>query len=645
MGVRPWGLVAIALVPVALGVTLSGAPAHAESTEPTGAGHGHDSRGAGQDATVSDRLAGTLGTVPGRPPRSNGPAARGGQGGHSTTGPAEGAATHAATMATASPSAAVGAVAATTPTAADAWSSVGTFRTAEGWYASPIHASLLPDGRVHVIGIARESNPPTPTTRARRVSWVFTPPPVGSAHPAETVITEVTEPVEHTGTPYGDASLYDDLYCASATLDDAGRVVTAGGTRIVSDRATGELRYTLGLPYQTVFDGTTWQRLPGEMVGRGYLDSAGRWYPTLTRLPDKRMLVTGGLELITPNASGTDNRSIETLDPHTGERALVSSHAATPVAIHARDYTSVFVLPYAAAASDLLMLADSGTPVTTAATANAPWNTLPRRTAHGTTDQPSWGASSVMLPIRTGAGAGAAYRNGSILVAGGDMVGTYQRSGDVLDPVTGTWGPSVDLGINRHHPDAVVLADGRVLLVAGHDMTGATDVERAQYVDPLSRFSVTTGTSASGVIRGYHSVALLLPDGRVLVGGGRDVVTADSLEKPTYQIYSPDYLARARPMIASAPSQLEYGALFQLPTVGTPSEVVLVALGSQTHSFDAGQRVVQLPVGATYNRADGAALSIVGTPPDSHVAPPGYYGLVVLDGARTPSVARVVHVG
>ncbi|WP_404388309.1 galactose oxidase-like domain-containing protein [Humibacillus xanthopallidus] len=641
MGVRPWSLVAVALVPVALGATLSGAPAHARSSTSPASGHAGHGGGAGRDATVSDRLAGTLGGPAPVPHAPTGTATATG----ATTGSKTAATTHSAATMSATPSAALGAVAATTTTASDAWSTVGTFRTAEGWYAAPIHATLLPDGRVHFIGIARESDPPTQNGRARRVSWVFTPPAPGVTPASDIVITEVAEPVEHTGTPYGDASLYDDLYCTSATLDDTGRVVTAGGTRIVSDGTTGELRYTLGLPYQTVFDGTTWERIPGEMVGRGYLDSAARWYPTLTRLPDKRMLVTGGLELITLDASGTDNRSLETLDPHTGERALVSGHTQTPVSIHARDYTIVFVLPYAGADSDLLMVADSGTPVTTAAKAGAPWNVLGQRPAHGTTDQPGWGASSVMLPIRPGSGADAPYRNGSILVAGGDMVGSYQRTADVLDPVTGEWGPSIDLGINRHHPDSIVLADGRVLLLAGHDMTGATDVTRAQYVDPLSDFSVTTGTTSSGVIRGYHSVALLLPDGRVLVGGGRDVVTADSLEKPTYQIYTPDYLSRARPIIASAPTQLEYGALFQLPTVGTPSEVVLVALGSQTHSFDTGQRVVQLPIGVTYSRPDGAALSIVGTPVDSHVAPPGYYALVVLDGARTPSVAKVVHVG
>ncbi|MEO7448092.1 MAG: galactose oxidase early set domain-containing protein [Humibacillus sp.] len=539
-------------------------------------------------------------------------------------------------------SAVLGAAAATTATAVDSWSPVARFRTPDGWFASPIHATLLPDGRIHFIGIARDTNPPTTTSRSRRVSWVFTPPAPGANPAVDVLITELAEPVEHSGTPYGTSIVYDDLYCTSATLDDTGRVVTAGGTRIVSDQATGTVQYTLGLPYQTVYDGTSWTRLPGEMVGHGYLDSAARWYPTLTRLPDKRMLVTGGLELITTNSSGTDNRSTETLDPHTGARTLVSSHTNTPAAIHARDYTSVFVLPYAATASDVLMVADSGTPVTTAATSGSAWNTLSPRPAHGSTTQPDWGASSVMLPIRV---SNSAYRNGSIMVTGGDMVGTYQRSADVFDPVTGQWGPSVDVGINRHHPDAVVLADGRVLLVAGHDMTGATDVMRAQYVDPLSGFSVTTGTSASGVIRGYHSVALLLPDGRVLVGGGRDVVTADSLEKPTFQIYTPDYLARARPIVAAAPTQLAYGALFQLTTVGTPTEAVLVALGSQTHSFDTGQRVLQLPIGVTYSRADGAALSIVGTPTDSHVAAPGYYGLIVLDAARTPSIAKIVHVG
>jgi hypothetical protein len=525
---------------------------------------------------------------------------------------------------------------------ADRWSPVGVFRTQDGWYASPIHGTLLPDGRVFFIGIARDSNPPTAAAHARRVAWIFTPPPIGADPAPEVTINEITEPVEHTGTIYNDWFISDDMYCTGIVLDDTGRMVTAGGTRVVANPTNGTVLFTLGLAYQTVYDGQTWKRLPGEMVGTGPLGTSSRWYPTLTRLPDKRVLITGGLELITTTASGLGNRTVETLDPSTGARTLISDYARTPEATHARDYTHVFVLPYEGVTSDVLMIADAGIPLTTSANPAGTWNALPARPGPGGTTQPNWGASSVMLPIRLDGGP---YRNGSVFIEGGDMMTPYEHTGDVLDPVTGTWSPSIDMSINRHHPSAVVLADSRVLIVNGHDMMGGTDVMKAQYVDPLHGWTVATSDASSGVIRGYHSIALLLPDGRVLVGGGRDVDTATSLEKPSYQIYSPDYLTRLRPEISDAPTQIGYGGLFTVPTVGKPSEVVLLGLGSMTHSFDTGQRSVQLPIGVTYSNDQGASLSVVGGPANAHVAPPGYYQLVVLDQARTPSLGRIVHIG
>jgi hypothetical protein len=136
---------------------------------------------------------------------------------------------------------------------------------------------------------------------------------------------------------------------------------------------------------------------------------------------------------------------------------------------------------------------------------------------------------------------------------------------------------------------------------------------------------------------------LLLPDGRVLVAGGRDRDTTTSLEKPTYQIYSPDYLSRARPTINAAPTTLSYGSVFGIGTLGPePTEVMLVGLGSMTHSFDSNQRAIELPMGAIPGTGGAPTLVVAGAPADGHVAPPGYYLLVVLDANRTPSAARIV---
>ena len=117
--------------------------------------------------------------------------------------------------------------------------------------------------------------------------------------------------------------------------------------------------------------------------------------------------------------------------------------------------------------------------------------------------------------------------------------------------------------------------------------TGFNDTTHPVYPSEMwNIYTQTWTTMASQTVgRFYHSVRLLLPDGRVLSAGGNY----------TYQteIYSPPYLFKgARPTITSAPASADYGTTF---FVGTPdaasiANVRLIRLPAVTHAFDQNQR-------------------------------------------------------
>ena len=70
------------------------------------------------------------------------------------------------------------------------------------------------------------------------------------------------------------------------------------------------------------------------------------------------------------------------------------------------------------------------------------------------------------------------------------------------------------------------------------------------------------------------------------------------------------------------------------------ASVVLMKAGSVTHSFDMDQRYV----GLTFTAGQTAGTLTVTGPPDSNIAPPGYYMLFLVNKAGTPSVAAWVQV-
>jgi hypothetical protein len=69
--------------------------------------------------------------------------------------------------------------------------------------------------------------------------------------------------------------------------------------------------------------------------------------------------------------------------------------------------------------------------------------------------------------------------------------------------------------------------------------------------------------------------------------------------------------------------------------------MVLVALGSMTHSYDMNQRLVELPM--VYSGEFGEhTVHFVRAPISAETAPPGNYMLFALDAARVPSVAQII---
>ncbi|KHD73472.1 galactose oxidase [Actinoplanes utahensis] len=222
---------------------------------------------------------------------------------------------------------------------------------------------------------------------------------------------------------------------------------------------------------------------------------------------------------------------------------------------------------------------------------------------------------------------------------------------NTINPVVTATG---SLSTGRRQLNATVLADGSVLATGGMNsaaVDGLVDLQHA--VTTAERWDPATGQwsvlSGAARIRQYHSTAALLPDGRVLTGGGGICArcrTVGYLEK-NIEYFSPPYLFKkdgsgqlaARPVISGAPATTSGRFTVTTPQAADIRKVALVGLADVTHGVDQGQRYVPLKF-----TADGTTLTVIG-PPSGGSTPPGYYMLFIVDSAGVPSVAKMVQVG
>jgi hypothetical protein len=226
-----------------------------------------------------------------------------------------------------------------------------------------------------------------------------------------------------------------------------------------------------------------------------------------------------------------------------------------------------------------------------------------------------------------------------VLIAGGITPDTRQ-SAEWIDLSAGApaWQALPNLSVPRDKLNSVLLPDGRVLIVGGQ-VAGLADGGPVELFDPDNAAAGFQPGPSMTFQRDYHSAAILLPDGSVLVGGD----PRDGAGNPTpHERYLPPYFFAARPTITGTPANIAYGANF---TVNTPeaasiTEVVLMRPGAVTHAFNMAQRYVGCAIVGT-----GGASVQAAAPPDGNVAPPGHYLLFVVDGGRVPSEGVWVKLG
>jgi len=236
------------------------------------------------------------------------------------------------------------------------------------------------------------------------------------------------------------------------------------------------------------------------------------------------------------------------------------------------------------------------------------------------------------------------YADGRMLRAGGDFYGPSSKATaeasiiEFPDSLAPTYRTIAPMAYARNRNNLTLLADGTVLATGGirnAPCTGPADphVYHPELFDPVSETWETLGPMQQD--RVYHSTALLLRDGSIMVAGGE-------LKHTTAQIFHPPYLFKGpRPVITSAPAAVDLApATFDVftPDAANVAQVNLLRLGAVTHAYDENQRIVRL------NFLAGPGKVTVDGPASNYAAPPGYYMLFLISDDGVPSVSEYVRV-
>jgi galactose oxidase len=470
---------------------------------------------------------------------------------------------------------------------------LGQWTGVQTWSVEAIHISLLPTGKVLFWQSWRES--------------------VGLWDPA-------TNQFSNAGLPVGGASVFNPFCSGHAWLAD-GRLFVAGGH---IQNYNGERRSDIYNPFTNSWasvDATP--NVPNMGTNDANPATSGkRWYPSATTLATGDVLVTSGDMMV----QGDTNRRSQVYQAATNTwRNLPSADRASDDLLP--QYPRMFLAPDGRAISlsdkedDTEYLDTSGT---------GQWEFVDRTLDDNLANY----------------GPAVMYDVGKIAFMGGGHSPTANISILDLNEENPAWRFAAEpMAAPRRQNNATILADGTVLITGGTSTTDwnnpAGRVRVPEIWDPATE-EVTQVAEASDIFRGYHSTALLLPDGRVLSAGGNHDETTGIVEQKNAEIYSPPYLFKGpRPNVTAAPDVVELGdtIFVETPDGADVANALMVVPGSVTHAQNWTQRINYLDVVET---AGGVNLTL---PESGNHAPPGYYMLFLVNSAGVPSMAEWMRVG
>ncbi|XP_058722277.1 aldehyde oxidase GLOX1-like [Vicia villosa] len=437
-----------------------------------------------------------------------------------------------------------------------------------------------------------------------------------------------------------------DVWCSSGGVNPSGTLVQTGGFN------DGNRTIRTFEPCNNC----DWQEFDSELL-------ASRWYATNHILPDGSQIIIGGrrqfnYEFYPKNNIGA--KKLYSLPFLAQTNDLGTENNLYPfVFLNVDGHLFIF-------ANNRAILFDYNK--------NQVVKTFPQVPGGDPRSYPSTG-SSVLLPLKN---LQSRAIEAEVLVCGGAPKGSYQRA--VKKEFLGALNTCARIKITDPEPewvvetmpegrvmsDMVILPNGDVLIINGAGSgTAGWEIGREPVLNPvLYKTKNRTGSrfesqNPSNTPRMYHSSAVLVRDGRVIIGGSNPHFgySFGNVLFPTelsLEAFSPSYLepgfSNVRPRIVSSIiGSQKYGQKLKLRfQVKTKLDqnlvyVTMLAPSFNTHSFSMNQRLLVLDSNKVVKVKKTTFEIVVSMPGSSVLAPPGFYMLFVVH-KEIPSEGVWVHI-